>query len=1345
MGGANFLKRMLKRGILLWTGLGASYGRSPRVVELFVRNCAEMQEIRQGLQITDRYVVQSLIGRGGMGEVYLAIDEQTRRKVALKLIRPELSMEPKMRRRFYKEARAFSYLKHENIVEIFDFGQTAEQRLYIAMEYVNGESLRDLRKLALPMSVVIDLICQLLDALGHAHARGIVHRDLKSENVLVRMRDGKLLVKLVDFGLAALPQFALGNETGTGAILGTPGYMAPEQVRGNRGTVGPATDVYSIGVILFEILSGELPFTGRTGIETILAHINQEIPPLTLLPHFSKVDGLEEIIHKALAKKPWDRFVNASEFRRALVNLHVKEEELPEIPELSRLAAKSLNTGVDVDSTAPTEDFSVLRHGSRTLDSGAYKQSSTSHEISSERSSEVSANPVSARGSGLQEEFKIRVGMVGRTHEEALLRAYCDAAIKGRGGVYFIRGPFGVGKSRLLRSTLQAVSHLALKTVSAAYTRERPSAREGMRSVFAQILQCENVDDDALFGYLRDTLRPMGLFDEKNALALLRYLRPTPQMELAQDQRVTGLQGADLSVDVDYLLRIIVAFSEKKPLFIAVDDIHWGASDAFYLLEQISQWAARGNAHVLVLACFDDTELSPVNRELYNLCNLKKFNALLEQGIVLQALRNDAMRSLLSIGLSLGPDVTQFIIEKSGGNPAYAIALAQHLRKSGRISRGVQANFHFVQDGAKDVGEPAAIAQYFKSRLDEIALQLGTRSEFYSEVLLRVAVFGSFISTMQLEAFRRLESDDALKQLWPQAIESWLDYKILVRCTQHEMEGLAFSDRAMRGVVYEGASLRKVRRIHLSAAQALRELYHDRLSDDLALQIADHFEAASEKEKSYEFKFFGAQLAENNARFQVASRRYAELFAVMRKRFPTDEEESVDLEAMLYTPIDWTKALVCLTRLEIILGMEEDAEFYLDQLAYCAQRYGLARLTGEMHRLRGLLLSRHGKLPASTISYGTARNIFLSSHDENGEALSLFGCAVQSLKAGMLVEARQWAKEASGIFEESGDYLGAARADALMAYINFFGALLPEALFFSERAAAVFNSANLVYEQKHVKLLQTFVQLHHGGYSRISQAFGQIAKDFVNIGDENTALIASLSKLLTDILSNEMHSARSQIGNLEQRVGLLSDCFLGGYLKLFTAVLAYYENKLVEAIEGCKLALELLDESGDRRGLAWTHALLSRIALRHEHIEQAEQYFNTAHEYFTLSSDALGIAIAADIWAQICMSKQNYPDALLACKDQCSIAEKLGSGIAQLVAYGSLLQAGALNANVLVVQEAFQRLVAINLELPERLRISLVEKLRVAERFLNSLPQGSSSTQATHAYIAELIGELSTP
>ena len=201
-----------------------------------------MNAQRMGKTIAKRYVLKSLIGRGGMGSVYLALDKKENREVALKVLRPEFSAEPKSRRRFNKEARAFAYLKHPNIVEVYDFGKDEEGNLYLAIEFVPGVSLRAMRRVQLPLSTILLIMDQLLAALAHAHARGVVHRDLKPENVLVSQlsADDPVQVKLVDFGLASLPQLAPEGSLQTGTVIGTPSYMAPEQARGSKGVVAQA-------------------------------------------------------------------------------------------------------------------------------------------------------------------------------------------------------------------------------------------------------------------------------------------------------------------------------------------------------------------------------------------------------------------------------------------------------------------------------------------------------------------------------------------------------------------------------------------------------------------------------------------------------------------------------------------------------------------------------------------------------------------------------------------------------------------------------------------------------------------------------------------------------------------------------------------------------------------------------------------------------------------------------------------------------------------------------------------------------------------------------------------------
>ncbi|HTP25740.1 MAG TPA: serine/threonine-protein kinase [Anaeromyxobacteraceae bacterium] len=259
--------------------------------------------------------IQRLLGQGGMGTVYLAEHPIIGSKVAIKFLHESMCTDPELVGRFYDEARSVNLVGHENIVAIYDLAQLAN-RYYIVMEYLDGAPLSQLlRGGRLPCSTAIDILSQLADALRAAHERGVVHRDLKPDNVFLLRRHGREhFVKLVDFGIAKLADRQSGARTAAGSIVGTPEYMAPEQC--GDGHVDARTDVYSLGVMAYEIATGRLPFTGRIP-QILLAHLTETpIPPRQIDP--SVPVALERTILKALAKRPEDRFADMAAFATEL-------------------------------------------------------------------------------------------------------------------------------------------------------------------------------------------------------------------------------------------------------------------------------------------------------------------------------------------------------------------------------------------------------------------------------------------------------------------------------------------------------------------------------------------------------------------------------------------------------------------------------------------------------------------------------------------------------------------------------------------------------------------------------------------------------------------------------------------------------------------------------------------------------------------------------------------------------------------------------------------------------------------------------------------------------------------
>ena len=274
-----------------------------------------------GQIIADRYRVVGRIGEGGMGRVYLAEHVRMGRKCAIKMISPELARTDAAIARFNREAANASQINHPNVVQVYDFGEGPDKTLYLAMEYVEGETLSAIvrRDGALSVRHAATLTKQVADALSAAHHRNIVHRDLKPDNIIVsRQYDGSECIKVVDFGIAKTVQQE-GSDAGTGQTLtvggsvGTPEYMSPEQLAGER--LDGRSDLYSLGLVFFNLLTGDLPHPRVTSRETLVHRLTE--PPRTLAearPDKQWPSQLQTMLDWALAIDPAKRYPTAQEF-----------------------------------------------------------------------------------------------------------------------------------------------------------------------------------------------------------------------------------------------------------------------------------------------------------------------------------------------------------------------------------------------------------------------------------------------------------------------------------------------------------------------------------------------------------------------------------------------------------------------------------------------------------------------------------------------------------------------------------------------------------------------------------------------------------------------------------------------------------------------------------------------------------------------------------------------------------------------------------------------------------------------------------------------------------------------
>jgi serine/threonine-protein kinase len=449
-----------------------------------------------GRVIAEAYVIQELVGIGGMGRVYRAEQRALGRMVAVKVVHKHLLGDKDSVSRFYTEARAASSLNHPNSVSIFDFGRTDDGMLYLVMEYLRG---RDLARVihdesSISLLRIVEIGMGVLGALGEAHARGVVHRDLKPENIILeRMRGGADLIKVVDFGLAKI-RGVEPAEAARGLVAGTPDYMSPEQARALE--VDGRGDLYALGVVLFELLTGRLPFLDDTPSKVMMRHVVDPVPdPRDIAPYRGMPDDLVEIVLRALAKDPAERFKDADEMTQALRQVASKLAVSPDRarcpscgamnePQRAfcgdcgrRLVTSSPGLGTGVRSLPPPGERPLL---------------------------------------GRSEIF------------ERLLEALRTTARANESGrIMYLVGELGIGKTRLLAElSAQATREGCLVVESAPHASGAKVAYAGIRPVIARLLNVAEARlgslslDDSLF---RDPVARAGMAELLEPEGLLGY------------------------------------------------------------------------------------------------------------------------------------------------------------------------------------------------------------------------------------------------------------------------------------------------------------------------------------------------------------------------------------------------------------------------------------------------------------------------------------------------------------------------------------------------------------------------------------------------------------------------------------------------------------------------------------------------------------------------------------------------------------------------------------------------------------------------------------------------------
>jgi serine/threonine-protein kinase len=325
-----------------------------------LRSAAQTSDLL-GSVVADRYHVIKKLGEGGMGTVYLAEHVKMGRKSALKVMNPGMNSDPDAIARFNREAANASRLSHPNICGIYDFGETPDGLIYLAMEFIEGKALTDLIEAdgSLAPARAGSIVHQTADALQIAHDAGIVHRDLKPDNIMVaRNRDGSDLVKVVDFGIAKASSSDAQKVTKTGLVVGTPEYMSPEQLAGDK--LDGRSDIYSLALVAFNALTGKLPFPSETAQEAMIMRLTDR--PRTLLemrPDLPWPERLQEVMDRGLARDAEERYQSAAQFGRDFA------EAVSAMPSVAMTEGATMVIGAAGAAAAPPKPVPATRVAGR--------------------------------------------------------------------------------------------------------------------------------------------------------------------------------------------------------------------------------------------------------------------------------------------------------------------------------------------------------------------------------------------------------------------------------------------------------------------------------------------------------------------------------------------------------------------------------------------------------------------------------------------------------------------------------------------------------------------------------------------------------------------------------------------------------------------------------------------------------------------------------------------------------------------------------------------------------------------------------------------------------------------
>jgi predicted ATPase len=1129
-----------------------------------------------------RYAVLKKLGEGGKGVVYKARDTVLNRVVAVKVLKTAVTGEEGYSR-FMREAQAIGKLNHPNIVTIHDIGKEDEKQFFV-LEFVDGMNLRELMgtypEAKCDMQTALRIGIDVCRALDYAHSQGILHRDVKPENVMVTRDD---TTKLMDFGLAKmLGQPGLTEE---GVIVGTVAYLAPEIALG-RGA-DARSDLYSFGAVLYEAVTSKPPFVGEDSVKVIFSHIHDY--PISPSRLNAKVpQGLADCIMKLLEKEPDKRYQTASDLLQVLRDI-----------------AEGFLRDVYVPSGKPA---TVV----------------------------PSSRPIAAK----------EIQLVDRADEMSLLREAVDRAVRGEGGLVFLYGEAGIGKTRLARE-LRAYAHL--RGMRVLYGRCPALFR--MDGVPPYVLWSEVVRDYLENCSPEQLYHVVGFYPAEIAKVvpeLRQKLGAIPQsFPISPEMEQNRLFEA--------FSQFISNISKETPLLVVLDDLQWTDSTSLLLLHYLARGAHRSS--LLLLGAYRSTDidskhpltavLTELNRErLLQSVSLKRMSLSDISDMIKQTLEQDDVPA----------EFCRLVYEKTRGNPFFAEEVIKSLKEEEIIHR--EKNRWSIKEVSR-IEFPETVKSVVKARIDRL-------DEECQNVLTFASFIGNDFTCEALAAVAGIEENKLLD-----LIEKLLKTGLAKHRVIRGEDACSFADIIIRDVVYEEVSPFRRKKLHNTVGCALEKVYAKKIDEHFG-ELALHFLESGEKDKALDYFLKAGERAARIYANSEAASYFQSALRLLEEKGDELQRKALVLERLgdikkLAGEYDacikyWDETLLLLTKLSEMrqisslhkkmafvlwdtLGDVERAKEHheaslkiLEAEPECVE---LARLYNDMAHMHW----RNGEVPKALSLAQKALAIAQKLNALDAVAYSYDVMSVCLALAGDSKKAREYANRALNIALEN-DYLEVA---VLLYWRVAFAFPFEE---YQKRLEYLEKGFALARKLGNMSRQTTFMRTLAGEFESMGEldkavGLGEEALELCNKISDRTSLPYCLQVLGRVFLrKGEWDKSEQYFTKAMEQSRKLKEFQQIAWSHYHFGLLHFDRGEYAKAKESFEEAMRVLKEAGDKTAEIWLSPYLVPTLVELSEFEEAQNLIDSLQKFAIETEEKLLVAFEKALRAMLLSAQKEWKKSI---------------------------------------------------------------------------------------------------